>query len=89
MKPQKKQAPLETGSRQILVKMESQEKSFIQLQKSVSERDSENDKMDRKLKLRRRKDKEKQFCYKDSIVLDLPIYDEKSPLLGNLLRFFL
>ena len=85
-----KNASLENCLRQMLDKMETQEKTISQLQREVREKDSKLEAMRCEIDaLEERVGKQEQYSSKDTIIIDnLPIYDVNLPLLGNVLKFF-
>ena len=85
-----KNASLETSLRQMLDKMETQEKTISQLQREVREKDSKLEEMRCEIEaLEDRVGKQEQYFSKDTIITDkLPNYDVNLPLLGNVLKFF-
>ena len=85
-----KNASLENCLRQMLDKMETQEKTISQLQREVREKDSKLEEMRCEIEaLEERVGKQEQYSSKDLIIIDnLPIYDVNLPLLGNVLKFF-
>ena len=80
-------ASLENCLRQMLDKMETQEKTMSQLQREVREKDSKLEEMRCEIEvLKERVGKQEQYSSKDTIIIDnLPIYDINLPLLGNVL----
>ena len=85
-----KNASLENSSRQMLDKMETQEKTISQLQREVREKDSKLEELRCEIEaLEDRVGKQEQYSSKDTIITDnLPTYDVNLPLLGNVLKFF-
>ena len=85
-----KNASLENCLRQMLDKMETQEKTISQLQREVKEKDSKLEERRCEIEaLEERVGKQEQYSSKDTIIIDnLPIYDVNLPLLGNVLKFF-
>ena len=83
-------ASLENCLRQMLDKMETQERTISQLQREVREKDSRLEEMRSEIEaLEERVGKQEQHSSKDTIIIDkLPIYDVNLPLLGNVLKFF-
>ena len=83
-------ASLENCLRQMLDKMETQEKTISQLQREVREKDSKLEEMRCEIEaLEDRVGKQEQYSSKDTIIIDnLPICDVNLPLLGNVLKFF-
>ena len=85
-----KNASLENCLRQMLDKIETQEKTISQLQREVREKDSKLEEMRCEIEaLEERAVKQGQYSSKDTIIIDnLPISDVNLPLLGNVLKFF-
>ena len=85
-----KNVSLENWLRQMLDKMETQEKTISQIQKEVREKDSKLEEMRCEMEaLEERVGKQEQYSSKDTVIIDnLPIYDVNLPLLGNVLKFF-
>ena len=84
-----KSASLENCLRQMLDKIETQEKTISQLQTDVREQDSRLEEIRCEIEaLEERVGKQEQYSSKYTIIIDnLPIYDVNIPLLGNVLKF--
>ena len=81
---------MENCLRQMMDKMEAQEKTISQLQREVREKDLKLEEMRCKIEaLEERVGKQEQYSSKDTIIIDnLPFYEVNLLLLGKLMKFF-